>query len=201
MRRLEVLGAVEKRWDGCERCRLAKTRNRVVHWRGNPEARLFVIGEAPGVDEDREGRPFVGAAGQLLDELFRAAGLKSSEDAFIANRLGCRPPANRLPERDELRACSQRLSQLLRLVRPKAILLVGATAGKLAGVNGVLQHRGRELEVEIVGERESGVWPAFVTYHPSFLLRSGAHSPLYSHFREVVSDIQRAWAKATEVRE
>jgi DNA polymerase len=172
-RRLEVLDGIERKWNACEDCALSEERNSVVHWRGDPTAPLFVIGEAPGADEDRKGRPFVGPAGRLLDTLFHRANVRS-EHVFITNMVACRPPANRKPTHDELRACSGRLHMLLKVVRPKALLLLGSTAGRLAGITSITAFRGEETNVELLmydGEIRS--WPAIATFHPSYILRAG----------------------------
>jgi uracil-DNA glycosylase family 4 len=189
--RLRLLDEVERQWRSCRRCDLAKYRQRVVTWRGNPDAPLFIIGEGPGADEDEQGLPFVGASGRLLDKLLERASL-GPNDVFISNMVGCRPPGNRTPEREELKACAPRLQQLLRIIRPKTLLLLGATAARLAGVTSVLAHRGSKTEVDVLcydGEVRS--WDAVVTWHPAFLIRSGGQSG--DRFAESLADIQQAW--------
>lgn len=114
----------------CDRCTLQHSRTRIVVDRGNPKAKIVFIGEAPGENEDREGKAFVGRAGKLLDEFLSEIGIKSNEDALIINIVKCRPPANRAPQSEEAKACSPFLTRQLALVQPKLIVLLGATALK-----------------------------------------------------------------------
>jgi DNA polymerase len=125
------------------------------------------IGEAPGADEDRQGEPFVGRAGQLLTSMLKALGL-AREDVFIANVLKCRPPGNRDPRPDEARACRDYLERQIELVAPTLIVAVGRIAAQnLLGTDAALARlRG---QVHALGERR---WPLLVTYHPAYLLRS-----------------------------
>lgn len=149
----------------CTRCRLHKQgRKQIVFGVGNPNAELMFIGEAPGADEDEQGEPFVGRAGQLLNNMIKAMGLQR-EDVYIANIIKCRPPSNRTPERDECETCSPFLMQQIKVISPKAIVALGAVAAKtLLAVNAPMS----ELR---------GHWYDFrgtklaVTYHPAFLLR------------------------------
>lgn len=189
MKRLHVLDAIEQKWLDCQRCSLSRCRTRVVHWRGNPQAPIFVIGEAPGENEDRVGRPFVGRAGRLLDEAMREAGVDPTEDVFVTNQVACRPPGNRTPEHDEIKACASRLHQLLRVVRPRVLLLLGATAAKLAGAYSVKRARGVPTDIEVLlynGDVRD--YQAVVTFHPSYVLRTGgAHS---ESFDQLVRDVE-----------
>lgn len=192
--RLRMLDEVERQWRSCQRCALAEHRQRVVTWRGNADAPLFIIGEAPGADEDEQGLPFVGTSGRLLDKLLERASL-TPNDVFIGNMIGCRPMGNRTPERDELKACAPRLQMMLRIVRPRVLLLLGATAAKLAGVTSVLAHRGSKTEVDVLcydGKVRS--WDAVVTWHPAFLTRSGGQHG--DRFAESLADVQQAWKLA-----
>jgi uracil-DNA glycosylase family 4 len=149
----------------CTRCRLHKQgRKQIVFGVGNPNADLMFIGEAPGADEDEQGEPFVGRAGQLLNNMIKAMGLLR-EDVYIANIIKCRPPSNRTPERDECETCSPFLMQQIKVIEPRAIVALGAVAAKtLLAVNAPMS----ELR---------GHWYDFrgtklaVTYHPAFLLR------------------------------
>ena len=120
----------------CQRCKLAKLgRKQIVFGTGDPHAELMFIGEGPGADEDAQGLPFVGRAGQLLNNMIAAMGLKR-EQVYIANIVKCRPPGNRTPERDECDTCSPFLMRQIRVIRPKIIVALGATAAKnLLGVN------------------------------------------------------------------
>lgn len=188
MKRIQLLEAVATEWAGCRKCPLHEGRTRMVHWRGNPSARLALIGEAPGKDEDRRGLPFVGASGQLLDAALERAGLSSSEDVFIVNTVACRPPGNRMPERSEVRACSPRLQSLLASVRPSVLLLLGAVAARLAGINGVKAFLGASLSVEFI--ESEAIYPARVTFHPSYVIRTGGKGS--DSYYQLVSDIRKA---------
>jgi DNA polymerase len=151
----------------CTRCGLHRTRTQTVFGVGRRDAELFVIGEAPGADEDRQGEPFVGRAGQLLNQMLRSIGLPRSE-VYIANILKCRPPGNRDPQPDEAGSCTPYLTQQLALVRPRAILAVGRIAAQwlLQSDAPIGRLRGRLFHY---GEART---PLIVTYHPAFLLRS-----------------------------
>ena len=153
----------------CERCVLHETRRRTVFGVGNRDADWMIIGEAPGADEDRQGEPFVGKAGQLLNEMLRAAGF-AREDVFIANILKCRPPNNRDPRPDEIAACGGYLQRQIELVNPKLILAVGRIAAQnlLQSEQPVGRLRGEVHRLEPPGV------PVVVTYHPAYLLRSPA---------------------------
>ena len=148
----------------CTRCALHRGRNTIVFGVGNPAARLMFVGEGPGADEDAQGLPFVGRAGQLLNNMIAAMGLKR-EECYIANVVKCRPPGNRAPEPEEANTCSPFLFRQIDVVRPQVLVALGATAATyllgakqpLAGLRGrVHAFRGTSL---------------IVTYHPAFLLR------------------------------
>jgi DNA polymerase len=151
----------------CTRCGLHKTRTQTVFGVGRRDAELLVIGEAPGADEDRQGEPFVGRAGLLLNAMLRSIGLPRSE-VYIANILKCRPPGNRDPQPEEAGACTPYLSRQIALVRPRAILAVGRIAAQwlLQSDAPIGRLRGRVFHYG-----ESGT-PLIVTYHPAYLLRS-----------------------------
>lgn len=151
----------------CTRCRLCEGRTQVVFSDGPRDARLMVVGEAPGANEDQTGVPFVGAAGQYLDLLLSTVGLSRTESVYIANVLKCRPPANRDPKPDEIETCSPYLRKQIDLVRPEALLAVGSFSGKL------LTGRDKVSLGKLRGEVHSyhGV-PLVVTYHPAALLRN-----------------------------
>src|SRR3954470_11177025 len=127
---LTELEAFERQVAGCTRCRLAEGRTQVVFGTGNPQADLMFVGEAPGFHEDKQGVPFVGAAGQLLGQLLAGIGL-SREDVYIANVLKCRPPGNRDPLPEEIAACESHLFRQLELIRPKVVATLGNFATKL----------------------------------------------------------------------
>ena len=134
----------------CRRCGLAATRQQVVVGRGNPNARLLLVGEAPGAEEEACGQPFVGRSGRLLEAMLAAAGLDSERDLYIANVIKCRPPGNRKPSRTEIEACRPWLERQIALVRPQLVLLVGATALEaLLGIKGgITRLRGQWLHLE-----------------------------------------------------
>jgi uracil-DNA glycosylase family 4 len=158
----------------CTRCKLHKQgRKQIVFGVGNPRAELMFVGEGPGADEDAQGEPFVGRAGQLLNNMIKAMGLRR-EDVYIANIVKCRPPGNRQPERDECETCSPFLMRQIGTVKPKAIVALGATAAKnLLAINAPMTElRGRWYDFKPTGSDPS--WPGSrlaVTYHPAFLLR------------------------------
>lgn len=116
------LKQLRSNWGECQRCSLHEQRNRMCWWRGNPESKLMLIGEAPGADEDETGLPFVGKAGQHLDKLFRMAGIN---DFFITNLLLCRPPGNRDPDTDEVIACQDRLHLTGLILKPVSVITLG----------------------------------------------------------------------------
>ena len=151
---------------GCQRCGLATTRNQVVFSDGNPDARLMVVGEAPGAKEDASGTPFVGQAGKMLDLLLASVDLSRKDSVYICNVLKCRPPANRNPQPEEIELCAPYLKRQISLVKPEAILAVGTfSAQLLTGHNSPLgKLRGEVYSYEGV--------PLIVTYHPAALLRN-----------------------------
>jgi uracil-DNA glycosylase len=151
----------------CTRCRLAETRTQVVFSDGVVDARLVVVGEAPGANEDASGLPFVGAAGKYLDLLLRSVGLSREDSVYICNVIKCRPPGNRNPLPDEIAACAPFLQKQLELIRPEALLAVGSFAAQsLTGREGVALGK---LRGEVHSYR--GV-PLVCTYHPAALLRN-----------------------------
>lgn len=161
----------------CQRCKLAKLgRSKIVFGVGDPNAEMMFVGEGPGADEDAQGEPFVGRAGQLLNNMIAAMGL-TREQVYIANIVKCRPPQNRTPERDECDTCSPFLMRQIGVVRPKVIVALGATAAKnLLGVqDSMASLRGRFYDYSPRGAvTESGEpfeCKLAVTYHPAFLLR------------------------------
>ena len=151
----------------CTRCSLHETRTQTVFGVGNPRAKWMFIGEAPGADEDRQGEPFVGRAGQLLTSMLKAMGF-AREDVYIANVLKCRPPGNRDPKPEEALRCRGYLDRQIELVAPSLIVAVGRIAAQnlLATDTALARLRGK---VHTLGPRG---WPLIVTYHPAYLLRS-----------------------------
>lgn len=152
---------------GCTRCALHETRTRTVFGTGNRAADWLIIGEAPGADEDRQGEPFVGRAGQLLTEMLRAVGLQRRE-VYITNILKCRPPRNRDPQPEEVACCHGYLQRQIDLIGPRLILAVGRIAAQnlLQSGTPIGRLRGR------VHRYGSARIPLVVTYHPAYLLRS-----------------------------
>ena len=161
----------------CQRCKLAKLgRKQIVFGTGDPHADLMFVGEGPGADEDEQGLPFVGRAGQLLNNMIAAMGLKR-EQVYIANIVKCRPPGNRTPERDECDTCSPFLMRQIQVIRPKVIVALGATAAKnlLAVNDSMASMRGRFYDFSpprTLGDTDEPFDSKLaVTYHPAFLLR------------------------------
>ena len=177
---LAELGAIAA---PCVRCRLAKTRTQVVFGVGNPDADLMFIGEAPGRDEDQQGEPFVGRAGQLLTDIIKAMKM-TREQVYIANVIKCRPPENRNPEPDELDACRPYIRQQVEMIKPKVIV----TLGKF-GLNSLLEQaypisavRGSWLDY-----RGVKVMP---TYHPAYLLRTpSAKKDVWNDMKKVMAEL------------
>ena len=148
----------------CVWCSLEATRTQVVFARGNPQARLWIIGEAPGADEDAVGHPFVGRAGQLLDKILEAAGIGQAE-VFITNTVLCRPPGNRVPTNEEIAACAVHRNALLDLWKPPIVVFLGATAARtFLGGNRLADLRGQRVE------HDGRV--CYPTFHPAYLLRN-----------------------------
>jgi len=163
----------------CRRCRLCQGRTHVVFGVGNPGARVVFIGEAPGADEDRLGEPFVGRAGQLLNEMLRAIRLRR-EDVYIANVLKCRPPGNRDPQDDEAAACLPFLRRQIELISPAVIVTLGRVAARhLLGTTApISSYRGRWTTWQGT--------PVLPTFHPAYLLRSpGAKAQAWADLKQV----------------
>lgn len=161
----DALKLIQEDLGECTRCVLARLgRKTIVFGEGDPSAELMFVGEGPGADEDEQGRPFVGRAGQLLNKMIEAMGLKR-EQVYIANVVKCRPPGNRTPEREEVETCSPFLLRQITVIQPKAIVALGAVAARcLLGLNEPMAKlRGRWFDFR--GTRLA------VTYHPAFLLR------------------------------
>ena len=154
----------------CRRCKLCEGRTKIVFGSGNPEARLVFVGEGPGEDEDLQGLPFVGRAGQLLTQMINNTAAREGmavrrEHVYICNVVKCRPPKNRTPDPDEMEICGQFLYRQLSVIRPRAICALGATAAKalLGAKEGITKLRGRWHWWRDI--------PVMPTYHPSYLLR------------------------------
>jgi DNA polymerase len=154
----------------CRRCRLHEGRKKIVFGSGDPKAQLVFVGEGPGADEDEQGQPFVGRAGQLLTQMIDGTARKEGipitrQDVYICNVVKCRPPENRTPQPDEMEICGQFLFRQIEAIRPKAICALGSTAAKavLGTKEGVTRLRGKWHKWRDI--------PVMVTYHPSYLLR------------------------------
>lgn len=166
----EIWQSLEQAVAGCQRCNdLAASRTQTVFGVGDRQAKLLVIGEAPGRDEDAQGEPFVGRAGQLLNAMLQAIGLQR-EQVFIANVLKCRPPNNRDPSAEEIQSCKVYLQQQIRLLQPKAIFIVGRIAAQnlLSTEMPIGKMRGRDYHYD---SGDNATIPVIVTYHPAYLLR------------------------------
>lgn len=179
------LEGLKKSLHDCARCRLSEKRTSVVFGEGAPDARIMFIGEGPGAEEDRTGRPFVGQAGQLLDRIVLAMGFQRAE-TYIANVVKCRPPGNRDPKNDEIAACSGFLDRQIELIRPDVIVALGRfAANRLTGTDKPLGAlRGRWSHYKGV--------PLLSTYHPAYLLRTPADK------RKVWQDLKMVMAKLGE---
>ncbi|MBV8052847.1 MAG: uracil-DNA glycosylase [Acidobacteriaceae bacterium] len=176
---VKALRIIREDLGDCTRCVLHKQgRKQIVFGVGNPNADLMFIGEAPGADEDEQGEPFVGRAGQLLNNMIKAMGLRR-EDVYIANIIKCRPPGNRTPEREECETCSPFLMRQIEVIKPKVIVALGAVAAKtLLAINAPMSElRGRWYDFR--GTKLA------VTYHPAFLLRDPRQK------KETWKDLQR----------
>lgn len=163
------LGGLARVVADCQACALAAGRTHTVFGVGDPSARLMIVGEGPGAEEDRQGEPFVGRAGRLLNAMLRAMGL-DREAVYIANIVKCRPPNNRDPRPEEVAACSRFLRRQIELVRPGIIVAVGRVAAQnlLGSTETLGRMRGREHVHAATGT------PVVVTYHPAYLLRTPA---------------------------
>ena len=167
---LTVLQDIQADMGDCTRCGLHEGRSKIVFGSGNPNAKVVFVGEGPGADEDAQGLPFVGRAGQLLTQMINNTASREAiairrEDVYICNVVKCRPPDNRTPEPDEMKTCGQFLERQLEAIRPKAICVLGGTAAKflLSTKQGITRIRGTWHEWRGI--------PVMPTYHPSFLLR------------------------------
>jgi uracil-DNA glycosylase len=169
-----ALGAIDtNEVRGCTKCRLHTGRTHTVFGEGDPAAALMFIGEGPGEDEDRQGRPFVGRAGQKLNEMIVAMGLRR-EDVYIANVVKCRPPGNRTPMPDESGTCTELyLVRQIQIIRPKVIVTLGnpATQAMLGAVLGITKIRGKWQKLRRLAEGVEGI-PVMPTFHPAYLLRN-----------------------------
>ncbi len=185
--RADALAAIRADIGDCTRCKLHAGRTNLVFGVGNPEARLMFVGEGPGADEDEQGIPFVGRAGQLLTQIIKAMGYER-DDVYIANVVKCRPPGNRNPEDDEIERCEPFLLRQIETIRPDVIVALGKFAAQtlLRSDVPITRMRGQFLKLGDVD-----VMP---TFHPSYLLRNPAAK------REVWDDMKRVLARLAERR-
>jgi DNA polymerase len=160
--------ALHQQVAACQRCDLAHTRHQVVVGRGNEQARLLIIGEAPGEQEDRQGQPFVGKAGQLLENMLAAAGISSAQDAYICNVIKCRPPGNRNPTPHEIARCQPYLRWQIDTIQPDLIVALGRFAAHTLLNSQAPISALRNQQHQAYGR------PLIVTFHPAYLLRSPA---------------------------
>lgn len=160
-----TLSSIAEKVSSCTNCPLGKTRTNSVTGEGVEKPLVLVVGEGPGEDEDKTGRPFVGKAGQLLDKMLIAIGLSRNKNCYIANIVKCRPPHNRTPERQEAEACIGYLKAQIKILKPKMILALGRTASQnlLQTEEGVTSLHGKFFDYSSI--------PIMTTYHPSALLR------------------------------
>ncbi len=181
--RVEALAQIASEVAECQGCRLCNSRTNTVPGEGNPEAGIMFVGEGPGAEEDKRGRPFVGRAGELLTKIIEAMQFRR-EEVFIANVVKCRPPGNRTPEPDEMETCLPYLKRQIEIIRPKVLVTLGKTAlvGLLPEHNriGITKIRGRWLEFEGI--------PLMPTFHPAYLLRSPAQKrPVWEDMQQVMA--------------
>jgi uracil-DNA glycosylase len=180
---MEALATYAEQASGCTRCRLSQGRTQVVFGVGNPHADLMFVGEAPGFHEDKQGVPFVGQAGKLLDKLLGGIGLERSE-VYIANVLKCRPPGNRDPQPDEIESCEPHLFRQIELIQPRVVATLGNFATKLLSgkPTGITRVHGQDQEVTLGGNRVL----LYPLYHPAAALYTPAMlNVLQEDFRRI----------------
>lgn len=174
-----TLQELQQAMAGCQRCVLHEHRTTIVFGEGNPKARLMLVGEGPGANEDATGRPFVGVAGQLLDRILWAAGF-AREEVYIANVVKCRPPGNRLPEPSEGAACFPYLLCQVRLIKPSILVCLGALA-----TQALVDSRARITKVRGEWYEKAGI-KIMPTFHPAALLRDPSKKkPVWDDFKKV----------------
>lgn len=184
--RAAALGAMAEVVAACRRCRLCEGRQKTVFGSGDPNAELMFIGEGPGAEEDRQGLPFVGRAGELLTRIIEAIGM-TRDQVYIANIVKCRPPGNRDPQPDEVAACRPYLERQIALVRPRLLVALGRIAAQTLLGNDLPIGRMRGQWFEVLGV------PLMVTYHPAALLRNPAlKRPTWEDMQQVRDRLQGA---------
>jgi DNA polymerase len=181
----KTLDEIRRELGECTRCRLSQNRTNIVFGEGNPEASIVFVGEGPGADEDAQGRPFVGKAGQLLNRVIKAMGFQR-EEVYICNVVKCRPPGNRTPAPDEIAACEPFLFAQLRSIEPKIIICLGSVAA-----HSVLKLQKKTSLASLRGEVFThGNSKVVVTYHPAALLRNPAlKKPLWEDVKMALAEI------------
>ena len=181
----ETLEEIRTDLGDCQRCKLAGGRKHIVFGQGNPHAELVFVGEGPGADEDEQGLPFVGRAGQLLNRMLQFVNIRR-EDVYICNVVKCRPPSNRTPERDEVEACSPFLFRQIEAIGPRLVCCLGAPAVKtvLGLKDGILKLRGRFYDF--------GAAKALATVHPAYVLRNPREEKILREDFEKIRDFLHA---------
>jgi uracil-DNA glycosylase len=184
----ETLEEIRTDLGDCQRCKLAGGRKHIVFGQGNPHAQLVFVGEGPGADEDEQGLPFVGRAGQLLNRMLQFVNIRR-EDVYICNVVKCRPPGNRTPERDEAEACSPFLFRQTEAIQPRLVCCLGAPAVKtvLGLKDGILKLRGRFYDF--------GAAKALATVHPAYVLRNPREEKILREDFEKIRDFLQASSK------
>ncbi|MGH7193368.1 MAG: uracil-DNA glycosylase [Candidatus Saccharimonadales bacterium] len=184
-KRTRLLAMDEQEVRGCTKCRPCETRTHTVFGEGDPDAKIFFIGEGPGETEDRTGRPFVGRAGELLDKMITAMGL-NREQVYIANIVKCRPPGNRVPAPDEVATCTPYLERQLEIIRPQTIVTLGLPATQYM------------LQTKLSMGKLRGNWHTWrgirlmPTYHPAYVLRNPTvqtRAAVWSDLKQVLAEI------------
>jgi DNA polymerase len=180
---LDELATVEEKCKNCTKCELYKSKINTVFSDGKPNGKLMLIGEAPGANEDQQGKPFVGKSGQLLDKIFESVGLLRENDVYICNTIKCRPPGNRNPLPEEQLLCREYLDSQIEILKPRIILLCGAvaTVAMLNSKEGITKIRGKWFD----GPYNSKMMPIF---HPAYLLRNQSRevgSPKWLMYQDI----------------
>jgi len=182
---LESLSDLEQRAKSCQLCRLREGCRQVVFGEGKSEARLMLVGEGPGMDEDLQGRPFVGKAGQLLDKILQAAELPRQE-VFIGNVVKCRPPGNRLPHPDEVKVCRNFLEAQIRIIKPQIIVCMGSLATQV-----IIDPRARITMTRGKWFNRQGI-KIMAVFHPAALLRNPSYKrPTWEDFKQIRNEYYR----------
>lgn len=176
---VKTLDELEVRAGNCQQCRLRAGCQQVVFGEGKRDTRIMLVGEGPGMEEDRRGRPFVGRAGQLLDKILQAAELPRPE-VFIANVVKCRPPGNRLPNPDEVKECRNYLEAQIRLIKPEIVVCLGSLASQV-----VIDPRARITAIRGKWFSRQGI-KIMATFHPAALLRNESYKrPTWEDFKQI----------------